>query len=57
VRGERGRLNAVKDSPELQDILVRANMLLEGVGCVDAHIGEGMMAQVQRWQKAIPQQK
>jgi hypothetical protein len=54
VRGERNKLNAIKDSAEFQDIMVRATMLLEGVGCVDAHVGEAMMAQVQRWQKAIP---
>jgi hypothetical protein len=54
VRGDRTRLNALKETPEFMDIMVRAAMLLEGVGCVDAHIGEGMMAQVQRWQKAIP---
>ena len=54
VRGDRNKLNALKDSAEFRDILVRATMLLEGVGCVDAHVGEGMMAEVQRWQKAIP---
>lgn len=54
LRGDRNKLNALKDSPEFNDLILRAAMLLEGVGCVDAHIGEAMMAYVQRWQKAIP---
>ena len=54
IRGDRNKLNQLKDSPEFNDLLLRAYLLLEGVGVVDAHIGEGMMAFVQRWQKSIP---
>ncbi|HEX9102692.1 MAG TPA: hypothetical protein VF997_10835 [Polyangia bacterium] len=57
VRGERGKLNAIKDSQEFHDIMVRAGMLLHDLGCVDAHVGEAMAMQLQRFQRAIPAAK
>jgi hypothetical protein len=54
IRGDRAKLNQLKDSPEFQDLFMRAYHHLEGLGICDAHIGEGMMGYVQRWQKAIP---
>lgn len=57
VRGDRGKLNTLKDSAEFHDLMVRSMMLLDGLGCVDAHVADGMMTLVQRWQKAIPATK
>jgi hypothetical protein len=53
IRGDRNKLNTLKDSNDFQDLLVRAAFLLEGVGCVDAHVGESVMTQAQRYGKTV----
>jgi hypothetical protein len=54
IKGDRAKLNTLKDSAEFQDLLMRCYHVLDGLGVVDAHIGEGVAAFVQRWQKTIP---
>lgn len=54
VRGDRAKLDALKQSTEYLDLQMRGMMLLDGLGAVDAHIGEGMMQMVQRFGKFMP---
>lgn len=51
IRGDRNKLDTLRNSNEFQDLIVRAQFLLDGVGCVDAHVGEKVMEQAQRFGK------
>ena len=53
VRGDRAKLNAIRETSEFQDLIVRAQHLLEGVGCIDAFVGQSVMEQAQRYAKVV----
>ncbi len=53
IRGEREKLDAVRASSRFLDIVTRAGILCEGFGVVSGWTGEGVMAQMQRYQQFI----
>ena len=54
VRGEAAQLNALSANEEWLDHMTRATMNLDGFGVVWGAIGEGIAAQMARWNKFIP---
>jgi len=53
IKGDRAKLNALRETSEFQDLIVRAQHLLEGVGCIDAFVGQGVIDQAQRYGKVV----
>jgi hypothetical protein len=54
LRGDQAKLDAVRTSDRFMDLTTRAVILLEGFGVVPGWEGEGLMKQMQRYQKFIP---
>ena len=53
VRGDAAQLNALQGNEEWLDHMTRASMNLDGFGAVWGAIGEGIAAQMARWNKFI----
>ena len=53
LRGERAKLDAMKESDEFLNISTRGIVLLEGFGVIDAYAGEGVQKLMGFWTKAI----
>jgi hypothetical protein len=51
VRGDRARLDEMRRSERFLDQVTRASILVAGFGVVDGWIGEGLRAQMERFQK------
>jgi hypothetical protein len=49
IRGERGKLNEVRTSDEFQRITVRAAMVVDDIGVIDAYTGEALGQQMARF--------
>lgn len=52
LRGDRATLNEVSATDEFQSLLVRASMIADGVGLVNAAIGTELAEGIGRFQKA-----
>jgi hypothetical protein len=50
IRGERGKLDEVRTSEEFQRITVRAAMVVDDIGVIDAYTGEALAQQMARFQ-------
>jgi hypothetical protein len=50
IRGERSKLNEVRTSEEFQRIIVRAAMVVDDIGVIDAYTGEALARQMARFQ-------
>lgn len=53
VRGDAAKLSELRWSEEFQDMLVRAQLNISGIGVVSAAIGEGAAGQMARYQRAL----
>jgi hypothetical protein len=53
LRGERAALDAVALTPEFQTMTIRAGLIVDGVGVINASIGRELMEGIGRLQGAI----
>jgi hypothetical protein len=53
LRGQRAKLDELKESDGFQDIVVQSVLSLEGFGVVDAYIGSSLMEVMERWGRFI----
>jgi hypothetical protein len=53
LRGERAALDAVALTPEFQTMTIRAGLIVDGVGVINASIGSELMEGIGRLQGAI----
>lgn len=54
LRGEGGKLDALRRSEKFVELTVRATLCLDGFGIIDAHVGEGLHRIMQQWIGALP---
>jgi hypothetical protein len=53
ARGSRGQINELRGDEEFQDLNVRADLIVERLGVVDAYTDDGLGAQVERFQRHV----
>ena len=53
IRGNATKLNAILQTDEWRDLLIRADLHVDGIGVIAGFTGEGVMREIGRWQKAI----
>ena len=53
LRGEAGKLDALREDEEFGGFVIEAGHCLDGFGVVHAYIGEGLMKLMGRWAKVI----
>jgi hypothetical protein len=53
VRGDRGKLSALRYSDEFEELVAKCLLSVDGFGVVDAYIGDGVGAQLQRYAKNV----
>jgi hypothetical protein len=54
VRGRGDKLDAWRRSDEFIGWSLKASYCLEGFGVVDAYLGEGLQAMMQKWATGLP---
>lgn len=55
LRGEADKLDAFTRSDEFLDLILKATHCLDGLGIVDAYVGDGVASLITKWAQAIPQ--
>jgi len=53
IRGDGPKLDAFAQSDEFRDLLLKADMCVNGIGVIHGYVGEGMMRELARFQKTI----
>lgn len=53
IKGDRDALSKLRYSPEWQRLNARAQTILQGLGVVDAHVGEGLQRLFGDYQQAV----
>lgn len=53
LRGDRDKLNILRDNDEFVTLTVKATHYLDGFGVVDAYIGDGLIDLMRRWRENI----
>lgn len=53
MRGDASKLNAILQTDDWRDLLVRATLHVGGIGVITGVTGEGTAREMARWQKAI----
>ena len=53
VGGSQAQIAALRENEDFQRINVRANMIVDGLGVIDAVLGDGLGPAIERYQEVI----